>query len=244
MFMLPTIFHSYVFGPRWFYGYDSIIELIAAITCVLLVYYSYKCYKLTLERRYKYFSTAFLSLTLAFLSKVIGSLAIYSQKVRESPIAHAIDSSFSQVTIYSVNSLSFLSYIFFMTLGFMILFLIISRLTWDDKRVIIMLTYFVFISSWLGAIHYQLFYFTTFAMLCLIAYSYYDNHKKIKSKNSFLVAISFFILLVSHAFFVFVIYSKILYVIAEVVQLLGFLFLLMPFVLVFIKKPKNYKLVK
>ena len=67
-----------------------------------------------------------------------------------------------------------------MTLGFMVLFLIISKLTWDDKRVITMLTYFVFIATWLGAIHYQLFYFTTFAMLCLIAYSYYDNYKKIK----------------------------------------------------------------
>jgi hypothetical protein len=191
-----------------------------------------------------YFSTAFLSLTLAFLSKVIGSLAIYSQKVRESPVAQVIDSSFDKVTIYSLNSLSFLSYMFFMTLGFMILFLIISRLTWKDKRVITMLTYFVFISTWLGAIHYQLFYFTTFVMLCLIAYSYYDNYKEIKSKNSLLVAISFFILLVSHAFFVFVVYSNMLYVITEVIQLLGFLFLLLPFVLVFIKKPKNHKLVK
>ncbi len=191
-----------------------------------------------------YFSTAFLSLTLAFLSKVIGSLAIYSQKVRESPVAQVIDSSFDKVTIYSLNSLSFLSYMFFMTLGFMILFLIISRLTWKDKRVITMLTYFVFISTWLGAIHYQLFYFTTLIMLCLIAYSYYDNYKGIKSKNSLLVAISFFILLVSHVVFVFIIYSKTLYVIAEVIQLLGFLFLLLPFVLVFIKKPKNHKLVK
>ena len=234
----------YTFGPKWFRGYDSLIELIAVFTCLLLIYYSYKCYKLTSEKRFWYFSTAFASLTLAFLAKISGTLAIYSISIRNSVIARVIDASIDKVNIFTLNRLAFPFYIFFMLLGFMILFLIVSKLTWQNKRVLALMVYFVFIATWLGIIHYQVFYLTTFVMLCLIAYSYQDNYNKIKSKNSKLVAISFFILLISHAFFVFVIYSKPFYVIAEILQLLGFLFLLIPFVLVLVKKPKNHKIVK
>jgi hypothetical protein len=244
MFSLPYQLPSYIFSPNWFYGFDSIIEIVAIITCIMLVFYSYKCYKLTSEKRYGYFSIAFLSLTLAFISKVAGTLGMYKPIIKQTVIGHTIQITFRTLTIDQINAWGFLLYIFFTILGFMALFLIVSRLTWKDKRVMALLLYFVLITTWLGAIHYQLFYLTTFAMLSLITYSYFKNYKEIKSKNSLIVAIGFSILLVSHFFFVFVIYSRTLYVATEIIQLLGFLCLLLPFMLIFIKKPKKHKLVK
>jgi hypothetical protein len=243
--MLSLTLKSYIFGPRWFYGFDSIIELIAIVTCLLLVYYSYRCYKLTSERRFFYFSTAFLSLTLAFVSRIIGTMLIYLPNIPRSKvglIARNVSSSILSVDL--LTSLAFLCYVFFMILGLMALFLIVSRLTWDDKRVLAMLFYLVLISTFLGSLHYQFFYITTAVMLSLISYSYVINYKEVKSKNSKKVAIAFCILLVSHVLFIFVIYSRALYVITEVLQLLGFLFLLIPFISVRIKKPKKYKLIK
>ncbi len=242
--MLPYNLPSYVFSPKWFYGFDSLIELIGVIVCGLLVYYSYKCYKLTSEDRYLYFSTAFLSLTLAFAVKVAGTFAIYTPPIRESVVGQVVQTTFSALTLSKINGVSFLLYMFLTLIGFMILFLIVSKLTWENKRVIAMLLYFVLVATWLGVIHYQLFYVTTFAMLSLITLSYFKNYDEIKSKNSMKVAIAFGILLISHAFFIFVIYFETVYVIAEVIQLLGFLFLLMPFISVLRKKPNNYKLVK
>ena len=242
--MLPYSLPSYVFSPKWFYGFDSIIEIIAIIVCGLLVYYSYKCYKLTSEHRYLYFSTAFLSLTLAFITKVVGTLAIYLPLIRESIAGRVVQTTFSTLTLNKINGVSFLLYIFFTILGFMILFFIVSKLSWENKRVIAMLLYFVFVATWLGVIHYQLFYVTSFMMLGLITLSYFKNYREIKSKNAMKVAIAFCVLLISHAFFVFVIYFETVYVIAELIQLLGFLCLLIPFILIFKKKPNNYKLVK
>jgi len=241
---LPYTLPSYVFSPNWFYGIDSIIEIIGIIICSLLLYYSYRCYKLTSENRYRYFSVAFLSLTLAFIAKVIGTLTIYEPAINTSNLGSMFHSIFTAITPNMINALAFLFYIFFMTAGFMMLFLIVSKLDWKDKRVIAMLGYTVFIATWLGAIHYQLFYFTTFVMLCLIAYSYYKNYTEVKSKNALLVSISFGILLISHLFFVFVIYNRTIYVIAEIMQLIGFLCLLIPFILIFRKKPLKYKLIK
>jgi hypothetical protein len=243
--MLSLTIRSHIFGPKWFYGFDSIIELIAVVICLLLLYYSYRCYKLTSEKRFFYFSTAFLSLTLAFFSRILGTLLIYMPKIPISDVGAVVQKvTFNLISVSLLSAMSFLSYVFFMILGFMALFLIVSKLTWKDKRVLAMLFYLVLISSFLGGIHYQFFYATTFVMLALISYSYIMNYRAIKSKNSRLVSIAFCILLVSHFLFIFVIYSRTLYVIAEVLQLLGFLFLLIPFVFVRIKKPKKYKLVK
>ena len=234
---VPYRLPSYVFSPKWFYGFDSIIELIAIIVCVLLVYYSYRCFKLTKENKYLYFSTAFLSLTFAFISKIIGTLAIYKPTITRSAVGSSIHQTFRSLTPSGINSIAFVVYIFFILLGFMILFLIISKLTWKNQRVIVLLGYFVFLATWISVIHYQLFYATSFVILLLITYSYHQNYKEIKSANAMLVLIAFGILLASQAFFVFVIYSKTIYVLAELIQLLGFIYLLIPFILIFKKKP-------
>ena len=241
---VPYGLPSYVFSPKWFYGFDSIIELIAVIVSVLLVYYSYKCFKLTREKKYLYFSTAFLSLTFAFTIKIIGTLAIYKPIITRTALGSSIHQAFTSLTPYNINAIALIMHFFFMLLGFMILFLIISRLTWKNQRVIALLLYFVFLATWISIIHYQLFYLTSFVLLSFITYSYYQNYREIKSEKARFVTIAFGILLVSQAFFVFVIYSRIVYVLAELIQLLGFVYLLIPFILIFRKRPKKPNLVK
>ena len=230
---------SYVFSPKWFYGFDSMIEFIAIIVSVLLVYYSYKCFKLTKENKYLYFSTAFLSITFGFIAKIIATLAIYKPTITRTALGSSIHQTFTSLTPSYINALAFMVHIFFTLLGFMILFLIISRLTWKNQRVIALLVYFVFLATWISVIHYQLFYVTSFVLLLLITYSYYNNYREIKSEKAKFVAIAFGILLVSQAFFVFIIYSRTIYVLAELIQLLGFVYLLIPFMLIFKKKPKK-----
>ena len=236
---LPYGLPSYVFSPEWFYGFDSIIELIAIIVSILLVYYSYRCFKLTKENKYLYFSTAFFSLTLAFIAKIIGTLAIYKPTITRSAVGSSIHETFNTLTPIGINAIAFAIYIFFILLGFMMLFLIVSKLTWKrNQRVIALLLYFIFLATWISIIHYQLFYLTSFTLLMLITYSYYKNYTQIKSKKARFVLFAFSILLISQAFFVFAIYSGIIYVLAELIQLLGFIYLLIPFILIFKKKPK------
>ncbi|MBW2976631.1 hypothetical protein KY347_04250 [Candidatus Woesearchaeota archaeon] len=234
---LPYGLRSYVFSPEWFYGFDSVIELIAVIICILLVYYSYKCFKLTGENKYLYFSTAFLSLTLAFIAKITGTLAIYKPTITRSAVGSSIHETFRTLTPVGINAIAFVLYMFFMLLGFMMLFLIVSRLKWKaNQKVIALLLYFVFIAAWISIIHYQLFYLTSFVLLMLITHSYYQNYTKIKNEKARFVLFAFSILLISQAFFIFAIYSGISYVLAELIQLLGFIYLLIPFILIFRKK--------
>lgn len=236
---LPYGPRSYVFSPKWFYGFDSIIELIAVIVSVLLVYYSYKCFKLTKEKKYLYFSTAFLSLMIAFIAKITGTLAIYKPAITRTALGSTIHQAFSGLTPYNINAIALIVYFFLMLLGFMILFLIISKLTWKNQRVIALFVYFVIIAAWISVIHYQLFYTTIAVLLLLITYSHYQNYGEIKDGKVRFVTIAFGILLVSQGFFVFAIYSSTIYVLAELIQLLGFVYLLIPFILIFKRKPKR-----
>src|SRR3989338_2162045 len=144
---VPYRLPSYVFSPEWFYGFDSVIELIAIVVSVLLVYYSYKCFKLTKENKYLYFSTAFLSLTFGFITKITGTLAIYKPTITRTALGSSIHQTFRSLTPSGINAIAFIVYTFFILLGFMILFLIISRLTWKNQRVIALLFYFVFLST-------------------------------------------------------------------------------------------------
>ena len=239
---VPYGLRYYVFGPEWFHGFDSIIELIAIIVSVLLVYYSYRCFKFTKENKYLYFSIAFFSLTIAFIAKIIATLAIYKPAIARTALGSSIQQTFTGLTLFKINALSLIAYTFFTLLGFMILFLIISKLTWKNQRVIALLVYFVFLATWISIIHYQLFHFTAFTLLLLITYSYYQNYKEIKSEKARFVTIAFGILMISQALFIFVIYSRTIYVLAELIQLLGFVYLLIPFILIFKKKPKKVNL--
>jgi|TARA_Y100000031_G_scaffold151058_1_gene191534 hypothetical protein len=236
---IPYGLRSYVFGPKWFYGFDSIIESIAVIISVLLVYYSYRCFKLTREKKYLYFSTAFFSLTLGFIAKIVGVLTIYNPGITRTAIGSSVHQTFTNLTPYNINAIALVIHYFFMLLGFMILFLIISKLTWKNQRVIVLLVYFVFLATWISIIHYQLFYLTSFVLLLLITYSYYQNYNEIKSEKARFVLIAFSVLLISQALFIFIIYSRTIYVLAELVQLLGFMYLLIPFILIFKKKPRK-----
>ena len=236
---VPYGLSQYVFSPKWFYGFDSVIELIAVIVSLLLIYYSYKCFKLTKENKYLYFSTAFLSLTFSFIAKIIGTLAIYRPTIRRTMLGRSIHKTFEGLTTSQINSIAITVHIFLMLLGFMILFLIISRLTWKNQRVVVLLVYFVFLATWISFIHIQMLYLTSFVLLLLITYSYYLNYGEIKSRKAGFVVVAFGMLLVSQAFFVFAVYSGTIYVLAELLQLLGFVYLLIPFILIFKKKPKK-----
>ena len=109
---MPYGLPSYVFSPNWFYGFDSILELIAVIVSILLVYYSYKCFKLTKEKKYLYFSAAFLSITTGFIAKIFGTLAIYRPAITRTALGSSIHEAFTSLTPYNINAIALVMHYF------------------------------------------------------------------------------------------------------------------------------------
>ena len=64
-----------------------------------------------------------------------------------------------------------------------------------------------------------------FAVLFLLTYNFYDNYLEKKNFNAKLVFISFFLLTCAQLFYLAEIYNGLFYVVAVIMQLVGFLVL-------------------
>ena len=70
-----------IIRPEWFLGTESLFEIISMIIILIISAYSYKVYKLSSNKKYKYLSVSFFSIGLGFLFKIISDYVIlyYSQ---------------------------------------------------------------------------------------------------------------------------------------------------------------------
>ncbi len=62
-----------LFSPTWFYGLDSVFELVSLFVSFLIFVYALRLYRFSGEKKYKFFSFSFLSITLAYIFKIIFS---------------------------------------------------------------------------------------------------------------------------------------------------------------------------
>ena len=206
-----------------FYGIDSIIELFIVVVSFLISAYSNKIYKIIKEKDYRYFSLAFLSIGIAFIFKIISNFTFFYRAVIEKANFFLLFvTEFESMEI--VHFLSYILYKTLFTLGFLILFLIISKT--DKKDKIFLLLYLSAITT-LFSIYFDFVFHLTIVIIALcLALHFYDNHLKVKTKNSFLVFFSFLIMLLSGLFFTFSNLHSVFYIIGESLLLLGFFALL------------------
>ena len=73
--------------------------------------------------------------------------------------------------------------------------------------------------------YYLKFHIAMFAVLFLLTYNFYDNYLEKKNFNAKLVFISFFLLTCAQLFYLAEIYNGLFYVVAVIMQLVGFLVL-------------------
>ncbi|MCK4521275.1 MAG: hypothetical protein KAU20_01785, partial [Nanoarchaeota archaeon] len=199
---------AYLSSPIWFLGMDLIFHLIVIIISLLIVFYSYKCYKLIKERTYLYFALAFLSISIAFFSKIFAGLIIYGRMLRQTIIgnpallAAAYNKLYASRTIWT-NYVGFLIYVFLMLSAFMIIFLIASKIKLKDKKIIATSFYFVIITTILSMKMFYALYATLAVLLGSIIVYYYKNYKQKKSRSSMFVFLAFVFIFISQFFFIF-----------------------------------------
>jgi len=95
---------------------------------------------------------------------------------------------------------------------------------------LLLITYLLFISMLFTTASYLVFHLTAFVLTFLITATYIYRYKETKNPITLSVIISFGLFMLSRLLFIFVGHSPLLYVIAEVVQLVAFLGLLATFI--------------
>ena len=227
----------FVTAPRWFYGYDVAIDLISIAVTLLIAVYAFKLSRYTGDKRHKYFSYSFFLIAASFLLKSLSNQYVPDEAI-VGQIVWAISVSIPTLKIPSFFTSTYLGYRFFTLLGLAGIYSIVHRV----KRSEIWLSlYLVFLVTLISMATYLLFYATAALFLLMITLYYYKNCAKVKTPQSKLVFVSFAVIMVGQLLFLGISYKGVLYAVAQVFQLFGYLILLSSYLGLVVKDGKANK---
>lgn len=220
----------YVYAPRWFFGIDSLFEIVSVITGLLIAYFGYKTYKFTKQKRYLYFSASFFLVAMAFLANIFSYLVFYTRELKKQIIGLTSINVYVLKEIVWVSEWAAFASIFLMLAAFLLLVIISFKI---KHRIVNFLLFYFIIVATLYSKHSFIFFHATLAVLLgSLVVHYYNNYKLRKIISRKLVVISFLIIFLSQIFFMASAFNAILFVLAQIIQLTGYLVLLITLILV------------
>ncbi len=219
-----------IYSPRWFFGKDILIDIISIIVLSLISWSAIRFYRINRKRSYFWFSISFLMLALAFVFKITSNFTLHYtwEFARNLGFVVIVYRSFhySFLPYY----IGYLLYRLFMLFGLYVLYSIYSKPRKEEK---LLVSYFLIISTYFGISDYYLFHITSLILLSMITYAYYNNYMKSRKITNRLLYYSFLTIALSQVVFAFIALNNVIYAIAEVIQLFGYVLLLITFIMVF-----------
>lgn len=224
-----------VFSPRWFFGYDIIFELLAVIVTGIIGLYSFKLYYFSRQRSYRYFGFSFLAFAASLTVKIATNFVLYYQAAVKHAIADAIVkyNLLQKSTIFLETGYDLHRFLFL--LGLFGVYWLISKSQDNEHRGI--LIYALFIIAIFSFSSYYVFHLTAAVLLFYILRHFhalcFRKRARINAQLNFL---AFTLVFFSQIAFIFVFLSTTIYVVAEIIQLLGFVVFLINMLLLVFKK--------
>ena len=218
-----------VFSPKWFWGKDIFIDSIAAFVLILIAVFVTRYYGIKKSRNHLYFAISFYLIALSFLSKILINFTIY-YRVLHTQIVGSIQ--YTQVILKSSEILAISGLVFYRLLTLAGLFMLYSIYEKQSKANIALMAFFIVTSAFFSKEDYYIFYILSFILLGIISNRYYQNYRKNRKKETGMLAASFAVITMSQIFFMFVNFTRHLYVAGEAMQLIGYTILLVTFVTV------------
>jgi hypothetical protein len=210
-------------GPRWFVGFDSLMEFIAFIIALAIAYQALKGYRLTKQRTlwYVHFGFAVLSAGL-LIDSLTGFLGILARTLRGTIGLASIGYSiyfFAQLLAYS-----------------MLIYAYVSQTRTLNRTSAPVLFASLFGSATLQAApvpgvrslgplveYHPIAEIVLLFLVLYVAVQTGMNYSSSKDRNALLVFLAFLFLALSHLFFILQPFRALLFVVGHMFQLVGFL---------------------
>ena len=242
-----------IYSPVWFFGYDSIAEIISMVILFIIGFYARKIYLLTQEKKYKHLSLTFMLLGIAFFAKSLTTWIIYREWVEHELYIGKI------IELYTLYNFGYLLHVLLSLAAYMLLLL----LFWDikDRRVVSLFLVFIVIAALFASKAYISFHIISFILLCYLTWEFWKNAHRMRKaqqpvkrsarqsrtsakeqqakthlQTPYMVFGAFLIITLSQLVFLFMTGTPVLYVAGEVVQLIGYLLLLATLLIMIFRK--------
>ncbi|MDO8516808.1 MAG: hypothetical protein Q7S33_01665 [Nanoarchaeota archaeon] len=209
--------------PDWFLGIDVLIEIFSFMILFLFFILCLKNYRLSKNKNSLYIGLGFFAIALAEIFTILTKLVLYYDTSFTQNIGHMV------VTYNVVKSVDIFYYIgFFLHKLFTLMGLYIIYKIPTKKGItsdFFLVFYFLIISALFGNFFFYLFHITALLLLILIIGNYQDLYQKNKSGNTKTLLIAFAMLSLSQIIFI-LSHIAILYAIAQTIQLISYVILL------------------
>ncbi len=200
-------------GPQWFFGADASLEAFAAVIAFCVAFASLRVYRVTRERKYGFFTASMVLLTLSFLSRAITDALLEE-------LLFTIPSNISGMIFF----IGYVLHILLALTAYVLLVIITHKIT--DKSIIALLFLILVPSIMISGSYFLSFYGLSAILLAFVAFSYYQNYRKVCKASACLVFLSFLLLAIAQLLFLFEAVYDPLYVAAHVTQAAGYMVLL------------------
>ncbi len=217
------------FTPGWFSGADIIIDIVSVVVLTLLAIIAFQYYRCSNKKvEYLWFSVATAFLSVGFLAKIFTNFTLYQHVWATKQVGihvflyHGVRASES--FIFATN----LIYHILTLLGLYTLFSLYYKK--QHLASVILTVFLLFVTVYFTHSAYYVFHLTSLLILLFILIHYYQTAQK--DQLGKMIFRSFCIIALSQLLFIFLSFNNLLYPIAEVVQLIGYLLLLISIIMV------------
>jgi len=220
----------------WFCGHDLWIDIVSAATVLLVAFFSFRCYKIDKKKKSLALAFSFLLIAIAFVFNILTNFSVYTHvfETRNFGTITIIQHSYMLSPI--LKTIGYLAYRFFMLLGLYNLFSLKSE---NPKTTHVLIVLLIFIAVFFSRSSYYVFNILALLLLLFIAHQYYSAYIEKKNKNTLCLFWAFSIIAASQVIFTFVMLNF-FYAVASIVQLIGYLILLLALArIVYYAKKKN-----
>jgi hypothetical protein len=209
--------------PDWFRQIDTGFEIVSIIITFLIAIASYRFYKITGEKKYQWFSLSFFAIAAGFIFKTFTNIIVYNEQWIGKKVLGANTLMYQYVhEYYYFEIFGTITFRFCLLLGLFGLYYVICKC--EDHKTIPLITFLLVLTTLFSTVQYFAFHLTAALLLGTIMYQYYQNWKK--KKIIYGTYYAFGILFLSQISFSLLFLTPKIYVLAETLQLIGFLFLL------------------
>ncbi len=201
------------YSPRWFYGYDIILEVLFALITLTVAVYAFRVYRLSDQRDSKLFGSAFLLISISYsLWALLNGFAVSELGNARTILELEQANIWRYLGIYA-HILFFLSGI--ATLTYM-------TLKVRSAKIYSLLLIFVIVSVLLVDEKYLITYLLSTIMLLYVIGSYINEYGRNKNKKVFSTLLAFVFLLLGGAEFIFSPSRNTFYVLGHILELAAY----------------------
>ena len=199
--------------PGWFFGANAVLELVAAVACLLVFYFATKTSKLTKQDNIFFLGLGFFFLGVSFLARTLVHLLFYPFNANK--LLNDV------VVFFNYGGLFYMA----LTLAAYLIILAVSMQI-GGRKTISLIFLISFIGIFFSTLPLRIFHLISIIVLIYILSHYLLNYTRKKGLNSFLTFVGFFLILVGHVLFILQIYGLytdyVIYMVAHLVQLGGY----------------------